>query len=75
MTDSAAIQMGGRFTQLPDGLYITSVQVEDSGTYLCQATNMAGTVENQGTLDVLGKIIKKNFVTLLLFVEEEFLDH
>ncbi|WAR31029.1 DSCAM-like protein [Mya arenaria] len=51
--DSAAVIMGGRFTQIPDGLYITSVQVEDSGTYLCQASNMAGTVENQGTLTVL----------------------
>jgi len=46
--------MSGKFTQIPDGLYITSVDVEDSGSYMCQATNMAGSVENQGTLDVLG---------------------
>ncbi|XP_052221507.1 cell adhesion molecule DSCAM-like isoform X2 [Dreissena polymorpha] len=51
--DSAALVMGGRFTQIPDGLYITSVQVSDSGTYTCQASNVAGDVENSGTLEVL----------------------
>ncbi|XP_053381258.1 hemicentin-1-like isoform X2 [Mercenaria mercenaria] len=51
--DSAAITMGDRFTQLHNGLYITSVRVEDSGTYLCHASNMAGDTENEGTLEVL----------------------
>ena len=46
--------MGDRFTQLYTGLYITSVTVEDSGRYLCHASNMAGSVENEGTLEVLG---------------------
>ena len=54
LSDSAAIVMGGRFTQISDGLYITTATVEDSGTYLCQASNVAGTVENQGSLTVLG---------------------
>ncbi|KAL4218918.1 hypothetical protein ACF0H5_021505 [Mactra antiquata] len=54
---SAAINMeqNVRFTQLHDGLYITSVQIEDTGSYLCQATNVAGTVENLGSLQVLVK--------------------
>lgn len=48
--------MGDKFTQLHNGLYITAVDVEDSGTYLCHAANLAGYTENTGTLEVLGKL-------------------
>ena len=46
--------MTGRFTQLQDGLYITSVQPEDTGSYVCEAKNVAGSVESEGTLSIQG---------------------
>ena len=42
-------------TQLQDGLYITSVQLEDTGCYVCEAKNGAGSVESGGTLSIQGK--------------------
>lgn len=57
--DSAAIIMQDRFTQLNNGLYITSVEVEDAGTYLCHASNLAGHTESTGTLEVL---VKPHFI-------------
>ena len=47
--------MMGRYTQLQDGLYITSVKPEDTGSYVCVAENVAGTVESEGTLSIHGK--------------------
>ena len=47
--------MTGRFTQLQDGLYITSVRPEDTGSYVCEAKNVAGSVESEGTLSIQGK--------------------
>ena len=54
-TDGAALVMGGRYTQLEDGLYITSVEPEDSGIYVCEARNMAGSVESNGSLSIQGE--------------------
>ena len=41
-------------TQLQEGLYITSVQLEDIGSYVCEAENVAGSVECEGTLSIQG---------------------
>ena len=41
-------------TQLRDGLYITSVQPEDTGSYVCEAKNEAGSVESESTLSIQG---------------------
>ena len=54
--DDAALLMGGRFTQIPDGLYITSVETSDAGTYICEARNIAGSVESSGTLSIQGQL-------------------
>ena len=54
--DDAALRMGGRFTQIPDGLYITSVETSDAGTYICEARNIAGSVESSGTLSIQGQL-------------------
>ena len=53
--DGAALTMTGRYTQLQDGLYITSVQPDDTGSYVCVAENVAGSVESEGTLSIHGR--------------------
>ena len=46
----------GRFFVEGDFLLISSVQQSDSGTYTCQATNVAGQAQATAELTVVGKI-------------------
>ena len=55
IADGAALMMGGRFTKIQNGLYITSVQQSDAGNYICSASNHAGSVESNGTLSIQGE--------------------
>lgn len=64
--------MGGRYTQLEDGLYITSVEPEDSGIYVCEARNMAGSVESNGSLSIQGERTTEQKLHLLVFCLDLF---
>ncbi|KAL5011901.1 hypothetical protein ScPMuIL_010452 [Solemya velum] len=50
--DGNALTLSNSVIQNQDGLYLSSVAADDSGTYTCKATNMVGDAQSVGSLTV-----------------------
>lgn len=53
--DGRPLPADSRWTKRITGLSISDLRVEDSGTYICEVTNIFGSAEVTGTLTVIGE--------------------
>lgn len=54
--DGRPVPSDSRWSKRSTGLSMTDLQLEDSGTYICEITNSFGSAEVAGALTVLGKL-------------------